>query len=68
MLFGFGDAGEGRRDEGGAVFEVGFGVWTRWEAGCHCEGVDEFEDEEAGECTAEVGDAVGCVSLKMTVW
>lgn len=34
-------------------------------AGRDCEGVDEFEDEEAGEGTAEVGDAVEkIVSLK----
>jgi hypothetical protein len=42
-------AAEGVGYEG--AFEGGEGGGGRY-AGCYCEGVDEFEDEEAGECTA----------------
>jgi hypothetical protein len=45
-------AGKGFGDQ--VAFEVGW-----WDgggcAGCGCEHVDEFEDEEAGKCAAEVG-------------
>ena len=56
FLVCFQSAGEGGRDKG--VFE---GVGGRWRcrryAGGFCEEVDEFEDEEARECAAEVGHA-----------
>jgi len=42
---GIGDKGTAER---GGEFIVGW----RWNAGCDCEGVDEFEDEEAGEGAA----------------
>ena len=49
-------AGEGLGDQ--VAFEVGW-----WDgSGCACcgsEHVDEFEDEEAGECAAEVANTVG---------
>jgi hypothetical protein len=53
----FGDAGKGAGD-GWALEEIGrrFGGGRR--AGGDCEYVDEFEDEEFGECAAEVGYAV----------
>jgi hypothetical protein len=37
---------------------VRFGSARGWVAGGDGEGIDEFEDEEAGESTAEVADAV----------
>ncbi len=58
-LLRFEDAGKGRGDE--VAFE-GREVFGRFEgrvAGGEGEVVDEFEDEEAGEGAAEVGDAVG---------
>ena len=59
MLFGFCDAGEGGGYEGAfEVFRVGRGGGIWRVAGRDCEGVYEFEDEEAGEGAAEVGDAV----------
>jgi hypothetical protein len=51
----FEGAREGLGDQ--VALEVG-----RWDGSgctsCSCEHVDEFEDEEAGESAAEVGDAV----------
>lgn len=55
MLFHFCDAGKGGGDGGGGCFERG----GRRGAGSDGEGVDELEDEEAGESAAEVGDAMG---------
>lgn len=54
VFFGLGDAGKGRCD-GVGCFERGGG---RGRAGGDGEGVDEFEDEEAGKGAAEVGNAV----------
>ncbi len=54
VLFGFGDAGEGGGDK--RRFEV-CERGERRGAGGDGEEVDEFEDEEAGEGAAEVGDA-----------
>ena len=55
MLLGFGDAGEGGGYKG--TLEV-FGGCEGWGAGRDGEDINEFEDEEAGEGTAKVGDAV----------
>lgn len=54
MLLGFSDAGESLRYQG--AFQVG-GRSGGGKAGCAGEGVDEAEDEEAGEGAAEVGDS-----------
>ena len=56
MAIIFEGAGEGFSNQ--VAFEVGW-----WDGGgCACcggEHVDEFEDEEAGECAAEVANTVG---------
>ena len=58
MLFGFCDAGECGGDE----FRGAFGVDFCGMAGGNGEVINEFEDEEAGEGAAEVGDAGECIS------
>lgn len=55
VLLRFHDAREGGGDGVGGSFRRG----GRRGAGGDSEGVDEFEDEEAGEGAAEVGDAIG---------
>ena len=56
MLFVLERAREGVRDEG-PLEEIGFGRQDWGGAGCLGEEVDGFEDEEAREGAAEVGDA-----------
>lgn len=58
VLLGFGHAGEGGGDE--IAFEglEILGGFQRRIARRGRKGVDEFEDEEAGECAAQVGNAV----------
>ncbi len=56
MLVALEGAREWLRDER-ALEEVGFGRDGRGRAGGRGEEVDSFEDEEARECAAEVGDA-----------
>lgn len=56
MLFRLGDATEGLRDEG-ASEQVGGRWFGWWDTRGRREAVDEFEDEEAREGAAEVGDA-----------
>ena len=65
MLFGFRDAGKGGGDGGRGEFQVKGGEdgGGRGDAGCARKGVDEFEDEEAREGAAEVGDAVDDVII-----
>lgn len=58
MLFGLCDAGEGGSDDFGGAF---WGYLSRMTGG-DGEVVDEFEDEEAGEGAAEVGDAGDIIS------
>ena len=57
VLFSFKDAAERLCDEI-SLQHVRFGSAGGWVAGCDGEGVDELEDEEAGESAAEVADAV----------
>lgn len=57
VLLGLGHAGEGGGDE--IAFE-GLEILGGFQRRITCggsEGVDEFEDEEAGECAAQVGNA-----------
>jgi hypothetical protein len=57
-------ARKGLRDEG-SLEEVGFGRQGGGRAGCLGEEVDGFEDEEAREGAAEVGDAGENVSINV---
>jgi len=57
VLFGFEDATERLRNEI-SLERVRLGSAGGWVTGSDCESVDEFEDEEARECAAEVADAV----------
>lgn len=57
MLLGFQHAAEGLGDEVAFQRREVFGRDGGGQAGGFCEEVDEFEDEEAGEGAAEVGDA-----------
>lgn len=55
MFFGFGDARKALGDE--VAFQVGRVTDRRQTRGLG-EGIDRFEDEEARESAAEVGDSV----------
>ena len=57
MFLNFLDAAEGLCNEI-SLEGVHFGSIVRRVAGGDCESVDEFEDEESGECAAKVADAV----------
>jgi hypothetical protein len=57
VLLSFKDAAE-RLCNKVSLQHVRFGSARGWVAGGDGEGIDEFEDEEAGESTAEVADAV----------
>jgi hypothetical protein len=58
VLLSFKDAAERLCNEV-SLQHVRFGSAGGWVAGCDGEGIDEFEDEEAGESAAEVADAGG---------
>jgi len=62
VLVGFEGAAEGRGDQGGGEGGRRGRGGGRRDAGRDCEVVDEFEDEEAREGAAEVGDAGEVVS------
>ena len=57
VLLSFEDAAEGLCNEV-SLQHVRFRSAGGWVASCDGEGVDELEDEEAGESAAEVADAV----------
>lgn len=60
VLFWLEGAGECSSDEG-ILERAGRGSDCWGKTGCDCEEVDEFEDEDAGECSAQVADTgVGC--------
>ena len=58
VLLGLGHAGEGGGDEIALKGLEILGGFEGWITRRGREGVDEFEDEEAGECAAQVGNAV----------